>query len=566
MDGAGLAVYAKLTLDLLECRMDNKPVEEADAPVKGGEQEAIDREISRRRTFAIISHPDAGKTTLTEKLLLYSGMIRTAGMVRGRKGGKGVTSDWMTMEKERGISITASAMQFTYRNTVMNVLDTPGHQDFSEDTYRTLMAADCAAMVIDAAKGVEAQTRKLFAVCRLRKIPVITFVNKMDLHGREPLDLLAEIEEVLGIHASALNWPVGMGRDFAGVIDRRTSELLAFSKTSIAGALKADTDRIPVSRLAEEGIINPEELAHLTHDLELLEHAGNPFSREALLRGEVTPVLFGSALTNFGVEPFFDAFVELAPPPGPRSADGPGGREVILDPAKSPFSAFVFKLQANMDRRHRDTLAFLRICSGRFDRDMMVRHHRLGKEVRLSRAQTMVARERNQLEVAYPGDIVGVISSGQFSIGDTLSSQGGFDFRPLPAFPPEVFAEVRPTDVGKRKTFDKGVEQLTREGTIQMLRRRDNPNGRPIVAAVGRLQLDVLEHRLRDEYGVACVIENMPHMCSSWVRGDVGTLQGLNEVLVTLDWMDRPMLLFTSEWARNYVEQKNPGHKFSRFG
>ena len=524
------------------------------------------KEISRRRTFAIISHPDAGKTTLTEKLLLYSGMIRTAGMVRGRKGGKGVTSDWMTMERERGISITASAMQFVYRDTVMNVLDTPGHQDFSEDTYRTLMAADCAAMVIDAAKGVEAQTRKLFEVCRLRKIPVITFVNKLDLHGRYPLDLLAEIEEVLGIHASALNWPVGMGREFAGVVDRRTNELLAFSKTSIAGALKADTERIPLEKIGELGIVDAEGMATLRHDLELLEHAGNPFSREALLRGEVTPVFFGSALTNFGVEPFFNAFVELAPPPGKRSADGPGGTEVVLDPANSAFSAFVFKLQANMDKRHRDTLAFLRICSGRFERDMMVKHHRLDKEVRLAGANTMVARERNQLEVAYPGDIVGVISSGQFSIGDTLSNEGGFNFRPLPAFPPEVFAEVRPTDVGKRKTFDKGVDQLTREGTIQMLRRWDSPNGRPIVAAVGRLQLDVLEHRLRDEYGVACVIENLPHMCSSWVKGDVGALQGLNEVLVTMDWLDRPILLFTSEWARNYVESKNPDHKFSRFG
>jgi peptide chain release factor 3 len=524
------------------------------------------RETARRRTFAIISHPDAGKTTLTEKLLLYSGMIRTAGMVRGRKGGKGVTSDWMTMERERGISITASAMQFTYRDTVMNVLDTPGHQDFSEDTYRTLTAADCAAMVIDAAKGVEAQTRKLFAVCRLRKIPVITFVNKLDLNGREPLDLLAEIEEVLGIHASALNWPVGMGREFAGVVDRRTNELLAFSKTSIAGALKADIERIPLARLEESGILEAEPLARIRHDLELLDQAGNPFSREAFLRGEVTPVFFGSALTNFGVEPFFDAFVELAPAPGPRAADGPGGKEVVLDPVSSPFSAFVFKLQANMDKRHRDTLAFMRICSGRYERDLMVKHSRLDKEVRLAQAQTMVARERNQLEAAYPGDIVGVISSGQFAIGDTLSEEGGFNFRPLPAFPPEVFAEVRPTDVGKRKTFDKGVEQLTREGTIQMLRRWDNPNGRPIVAAVGRLQLDVLEHRLRDEYGVACVIENMPHMCSSWVKGEVGTLTGLNEVLVAMDWQDRPILLFTSEWARNYVEQKNPNHQFSRFG
>lgn len=527
---------------------------------------ALTREIGRRRTFAIISHPDAGKTTLTEKLLLYSGMIRTAGMVRGRKGGKGATSDWMTMERERGISITASAMQFTYKDAVLNVLDTPGHQDFSEDTYRTLMAADSAVMVIDAAKGVETQTRKLFEVCRLRKTPVLTFINKMDLLGREPLDLMAEIEQVLGIHASALNWPVGMGREFAGVVDRRVGDVIAFTKTSVAGALRAAIERVPFERLTADAMATPEVVAQARHDLDLLEVAGNPFSREALLRGEVTPVFFGSALTNFGVEPFFDDFIGLAPPPGPRSADGPGGQEVVLDPVASPFSAFVFKLQANMDKRHRDTLAFMRICSGQFDRDMVVKHHRTGRDVRLARPQTMVARERNQLDVAYPGDIVGVISSGQFNIGDTLSARGGFDFRPLPAFPPEVFAEVRPVDVSKRKSFDKGLDQLTREGTIRILRRFNDPAHRPIVAAVGRLQFDVLEYRLKDEYGVPAVVETLPYTCSAWLKGDPAALRSLDASLVTLDDHERPIVLFPTAWAKQWLVRENPNHSLSDFG
>jgi peptide chain release factor 3 len=523
-------------------------------------------ETARRRTFAIISHPDAGKTTLTEKLLLYSGMIETAGMVRGRKAGKKATSDWMAMEQERGISITASAMQFTYKDAVLNVLDTPGHQDFSEDTYRTLTAADSAIMVIDAAKGIEAQTRKLFEVCRLRKIPVLTFVNKMDLEARDPLDLMAEVEKVLGIHASALNWPVGAGRGFTGVVDRVSRELLVFSKVSAAGAAKARVERVPLDHATGGGLVAPDLFERARRDLELLEIAGNPFSREAFLCGEVTPVFFGSALTNFGVEPFFDAFVNLAPAPRPRTADGPDGREVEVDPIATPFSAYVFKLQANMDPRHRDSLAFLRVCSGRFDRDLLVRHHRLGREVRLTRPHTLVARERNRLEVAYPGDIVGVINSGLFAIGDTISLSGGFDFKPLPQFPPEVFAEVRPTDVGKRKSFDKGVEQLTREGTIQILRRADDPMARPIVAAVGRLQLDVLEYRLRDEYGVACAIEVLPFKCSIRVKKDVETFKKPFSALLTRDAAGRAVVLFASEWERAYARRENPDHELTEFG
>ncbi len=424
----------------------------------------------RRRTFAIISHPDAGKTTLTEKLLLYSGMIRTAGMVSGRKGGKVAASDWMAMEQERGISITASAMQFQYKGAVINVLDTPGHQDFSEDTYRTLTAADSAIMVIDAAKGVETQTRKLFEVCRLRQIPVLTLINKMDLPGRPPLELMAEVEEVLGIHASAVNWPAGSGPDFVGVVNRDSRELLLFTKMAFGGAAKAKMTHLSLESAEAEAALAHDIRQTLHHDLELLDVAGNPFTREGFLRGEVTPVFFASALTNFGIENFFDAFVELAPSAGSRPADRSDGAEITVDPVETPFSAYVFKLQANMNPRHRDSTAFLRVCSGRFERDMVVKHHRLGTEVRLSRPHSLIAQERNTLDLAYPGDIIGIINPGLFAIGDTISLTDGFNFKPLPQFQPELFARLRPTDVGKRKAFDKGMHQMAQEGTVQIMR------------------------------------------------------------------------------------------------
>ncbi len=451
-------------------------------------------ECAKRRTFAIISHPDAGKTTLTEKLLLYSGMIRTAGMVRGRKGSRAATSDWMSMEQERGISITASAMQFIYKDTVINVLDTPGHEDFSEDTYRTLTAADCAIMVIDAAKGVEKQTRKLFEICRLRKIPVLTFVNKMDMPAREPIDLMNEVENILQIHSAAMNWPIGSGKEFCGVVDRLTNECLFFTKTSVGGAQKADIARLPLHSAETHHKLGEESYQQLIQELELLELAGNPFTQEAFLAGEVTPVFFASALTNFGVEPFFDAFIHLAPCPHARLADGLNGQELEIDPVQTPFSGYVFKIQANMDRRHRDSMAFIRICSGRFDRDLIVKHHRSGREVRLSRPHGMVAGERTMLDCAYPGDIIGVINPGVFAIGDTISLSGGFNFKPLPQFQPEIFARVQPKDVGKRKAFDKGVTQLTEEGAIQLLRPYDLMGGF-IFAVVGQLQFEVMQNR-----------------------------------------------------------------------
>jgi peptide chain release factor 3 len=517
------------------------------------------REIARRRTFAIISHPDAGKTTLTEKLLLYSGLIRTAGMVRNRKG-KMATSDWMGMEQERGISITSSAMQFPYKDAIINVLDTPGHQDFSEDTYRTLTAADAAIMVLDAAKGVEAQTRKLFEVCRIRRIPVLTFINKMDLPGRAPLELLHEVEEVLGIHASPVNWPLGSGRDFAGVIDRRSKEVLLFTKTAAAGAQRAEMERLGLAdpRLVER--LGPARSAHLSEELELLEVAGNEFTREAFLAGAVTPAFFGSALTNFGVEPFFDAFVDLAPPPSARPVDMPDGGERRLDPAEEPFSAYVFKIQANMDKRHRDCLAFVRVCSGRFERDLVVRHHRLERELRLSRPHSMVAQERATVDVAYPGDIVGLINRDTFRIGDTLSLKGGFEHKPLPSFQPEVFARITPKELTKRKSFDKGLEQLINEGAVQLLLPESGVR-EPIVAAVGALQFEVLQYRLRDEYKAETILTPLPYVCSAWLEGERARFTPPTTALVARDRRGRTVVLFTSEWDKKNAAKKHPEHR-----
>lgn len=524
------------------------------------EELSLEDAIKNRRTFAIISHPDAGKTTLTEKLLLYSGMIQTAGMVKIRKGRKAATSDWMAMEQERGISITSSAMQFTYKDIIINVLDTPGHEDFSEDTYRTLTAADCAIMVIDASKGVEKQTRKLFEVCRLRKIPVLTFINKMDMPGREPLELMNEVENVLQIHSYAMNWPIGTGREFQGVVDRATNEAVFFTKTSHGGAQKADIARYPLNSAEAKDKIGSEQYDQLTQELELLELAGNAFTIEDFLSGEVTPVFFASALTNFGVEPFFDAFIHLAPCPHARQANLPDGSEIEIDPMKTPFSGYVFKLQANMDRRHRDSMAFIRICSGRFERDLNVKNHRLGKSIRLSRPHGMVAGERTTLDYAYPGDVIGVINPSIFAIGDTISLTGGFNFKPLPQFQPEIFAQLYPKDVGKRKSFDKGVLQLIDEGAIQMLR----PQGREgdlIFAAVGQLQFEVMQYRLKDEYGVDTVLTLLPYQCSAWVIGDIKSFSNASGAILVEDRQGRPMALFNSQWEKQYTTKQNPNHE-----
>jgi peptide chain release factor 3 len=524
------------------------------------EQADIQEAIAKRRTFAIISHPDAGKTTLTEKLLLYSGMIHTAGMVKGRKGRKAATSDWMAMEQERGISITSSAMQFTYKDKIINVLDTPGHEDFSEDTYRTLTAADCAIMVIDASKGVERQTRKLFEVCSLRKIPVLTFINKMDMPGRDPLDLMNEVENVLQINSYAMNWPIGTGREFQGVFDRRTNECIFFTKVSHGGAQKAEITRYPLESQETKEKIGPQLYKTLKEELELLELAGNPFMQEDFLAGKVTPVFFASALTNFGIEPFFDAFIHLAPCPHSRMANKLDGTEIEIDPVKTPFSGYIFKLQANMDRRHRDSMAFIRICSGRFERDLIVKNHRIGKEIRLSRPHGMIAGERTTLDFAYPGDVIGVINPGLFSIGDSISLTGGFNFKPLPQFQPEIFARIYPKDVGKRKAFDKGVLQLTNEGAIQMLKSYDRDRDL-IFAAVGQLQFEVMQYRLKDEYGVETVLTPLSYNCSAWILGDMKTFVKSTSLLLVQDRQGRPMALFSSPWEKQYSMKQNPNHQ-----
>lgn len=519
---------------------------------------------AKRRTFAIISHPDAGKTTLTEKLLLYSGLIRTAGMVRGRKGSKATSSDWMGMEQERGISITASAMQFPYKQAIVNLLDTPGHQDFSEDTYRTLTAADSAIMVIDAAKGVETQTRKLFAVCRMRRIPVLTLINKMDLPGRPPLDLMTEVEEALNIHASAVNWPIGSGSDFVGIVTRADRQVQLFSRTAHGGATKVDTDIMLLADLEKSGRVSEDVFAQVQHDLELLEVAGNPFSRDAFLAGDITPVFFASALTNFGIESFLDAFVDLAPSPGARSADKFDGAETTIDPIATPFSAYVFKLQANMNPKHRDSTAFLRICSGRFERDMVVLHHRLGKELRLSRPHSLVAQDRMTVEEAYPGDIIGIINPGVFAIGDTVSVTGGFNFKPLPQFQPEVFARIRPSDVGKRKAFDKGMTQMAQEGTVQIMRSLNELES--FVAAVGRLQFDVLQYRLRDEYRVETILEPLSYTCSAWLEGDPNNFKPPTTSMIVKDQRGRLVVLFADHVMKNIARKVNPDHVLKDMG
>jgi peptide chain release factor 3 len=535
-----------------------------------GDAAILRRETARRRTFAIIAHPDAGKTTLTEKLLLYAGLLRTAGMVKNRKGGKAATSDWMAMEQERGISITASAMQYEYKGAVMNVLDTPGHQDFSEDTYRTLTAADCAVMVLDAAKGVETQTKKLFAVCRLRGIPVMTFINKCDLPGRSPLEVLTEVEDVLGIQACARNWPVGSGRDFVGVVDIAAGDLLAFEKASVGGAQVAPMTRLPLASPAAEARLGLERQVQLAEELEMLQVAGTPWDRERFLKGEVTPVFFGSALTNFGVEPFYDAFVAEAAAPGPRPATRIGGATAVIDPVAQPFSGYVFKIQANMDPRHRDSLAFVRICSGMFERDLVVKQVRAGavvRELRLSRPNTMVARSRTTLDVAYPGDVVGFVNAG-FAIGDTLlvgASDQAFQYPPLPSFPPEVFARIQPKDLTKRKAFDKGVAQLASEGAIQILRPADNPQALPFIAAVGRLQFDVLAYRLRDEYGVETELQPIGFSCSGWLKGDRDAFRPTPGSQVCEDARGQIVVLFPSPWDKTYCERENPQHSFAEY-
>ena len=530
----------------------------------------ISSEIARRRTFAIISHPDAGKTTLTEKLLLYAGMIRTAGMVHARKQQQNTSSDWMQMEQERGISITASAMQFIYKDIVINVLDTPGHQDFSEDTYRTLTAADSAVMVIDAAKGVEPQTLKLFQVCRMRGIPILTFINKLDLPGRDPIDLLAELEEALGIQSSPLFWPIGQGEDFVGVYDLRHDRVLLFSRSQHGGSAAAHMEECSLAELREKSI-DDGVLNTFFDSLELIREAGNPFCETAFLDGKLTPVFFGSALTNFGIEPFFDSFSDLAPSPKARKAftvtkkGETLSEEVLVAPAEEPFSGYVFKIQANMDLKHRDSMAFIRVCSGKFERDLVIKNPRLKKDVRLSRSHNMFGGERQTVDAAYPGDIIGVVNPGVFTIGDTVSVSGGFAYPPLPKFPPEVVCRLSPKDALKRKAFEKGMAQFRSEGAVLILHPLSSNVQGPLVAAVGPLQFEVLEFRLKTEYGVETVRESMPYRYGVWLLGDVSSFDKPSGALLAEDRDGEKIMLHTSSWERQHAAERNPDVEFAEF-
>ena len=512
------------------------------------------QQVARRRTFAIISHPDAGKTTLTEKLLLYGGAIHTAGAVKARRSQLASRSDWMELERKRGISITTSVMQFDYEDIRYNLLDTPGHQDFSEDTYRTLMAADCAVMLIDAAKGVEEQTRRLFKVCRLRGIPVITVVNKLDLAARDPFSLLAEVEEVLELPTVPFTWPIGSGKQFQGVYVLAEKQVLQFERT----AKNAKPVPVNVRGMSDpelDQLLGTEAVAELRGNIELLQGAGEVFERERFLHGKQSPVFFLSALTNFGVEPFLRDFAKLCPPPGAARASD--GRVIAAD--SEQFSGFIFKIQANMDPAHRDRIAFLRICSGEFEGGMRVHHHRLGKEIRLAYAQQFLAQERQTVRQAFAGDIVGLFDVGLLRIGDTLSTNAPVCFDSVPRFSPEHFARIALDDPMKRKQFQKGIVQLAEEGTVQVFVQEGREKD-PVVGVVGQLQFDVLAFRLEHEYGAKVRLEPMPYRYARWVDGP-SSMRELEIKRVGMPLWDhdhKPVLLLKDDWELHHVIENNP--------
>ena len=513
-------------------------------------------EIRRRRTFAIISHPDAGKTTLTEKFLLYGGAIAQAGAVKGKKNRRAAVSDWMEIEKQRGISVTSSVMQFQYEGFCINILDTPGHQDFSEDTYRTLMAADSAVMVIDGSKGVEAQTRKLFKVCAMRHIPIFTFINKMDRESKDPFDLLDELEHELGIETYACNWPIGSGKEFQGVYDREHQQILFFS--GVSGKNKAEKLEVELTDPAVGERIGQSRHQQLMDDVELLG-AGREFDLEEVRAGRLSPVFFGSALTNFGVEPFLEEFLRMTPPPLSREADCG-----VIDAFSPDFSAFVFKIQANMNKAHRDRLAFMRICSGKFERDQEYFHVQGGKKMRLSQPQQLMAQEREIVEEAYAGDIIGVFDPGIFSIGDTVCMPGQkFRFAGIPTFAPEHFSRVSPKDTMKRKQFIKGTEQIAQEGAIQIFKVPGTGMEEVIVGVVGTLQFDVFQYRMRSEYGVELRMENLPYEHLRFItKSPVADLKDLNlssDAELLEDYKGNSLLVFSSLWSIDYNIKKNPG-------
>jgi len=518
----------------------------------------LKNEISRRRTFAIISHPDAGKTTLTEKLLLYGGAIAQAGEVKGKKA-RAATSDWMEIEKQRGISVTSSVLQFQHDGFCINILDTPGHQDFSEDTYRTLMAADSAVMVIDGSKGVEAQTRKLFRVCAIRHIPIFTFINKMDRDSKDPLELCEEVEKELGIDTYAVNWPIGSGKEFQGVYDREKKHILFFE--GAGHAKKAIATEVDLDSPAVGEMIGQKRWQTLQDEVELLG-AGRDFDMQSVRNGTLSPVFFGSALTNFGVEPFLEAFLRMTTPPLSRVSD-----EGEVDVFSSDFSAFVFKIQANMNKAHRDRLAFMRICSGKFERDAEVYHVQGGKKIRLRQPQQMMAADREIIDEAYAGDIIGVFDPGIFSIGDTITVPGKkFRFSGIPTFEPEHFARYSPKDTMKRKQFLKGTEQIAQEGAIQIFKLPDMGLEEVVVGVVGTLQFDVFEYRMLNEYGVEMRKISMPYehlrRIQAW-QGDIRDMVLCTGSALLQDFRDNYLVAFGGEWSVDYLLKHNSGLVFS---
>ncbi len=514
--------------------------------------------VEHRRNFAIISHPDAGKTTLTEKLLLYGGAIHEAGAVKARKSQRKATSDWMEMEQQRGISITSTVLQFEYQDCQINLLDTPGHQDFSEDTYRTLAAADNAVMLIDAAKGLETQTRKLFEVCRLRSLPIFTFVNKLDRPGREPLELLDEIEQELGLQTYAVNWPIGIGDRFKGVFDRRSQQIHLFER-SAHGSREAKDTVIDLGDPRLEELLAQDLYYQLKEDLELIEGIGPELDLELVHQGKMTPVFFGSAMTNFGVQLFLDAFLNYAlKPEGRLSSLGE------IPPTYPEFTGFVFKLQANMDPKHRDRVAFVRVCTGKFEKDMTVNHARTGKIVRLSRPQKLFAQDRESIDVAYPGDVIGLNNPGVFAIGDTIYNGKKLEYEGIPCFSPELFAYLRNPNPSKFKQFQKGVTELREEGAVQIMYSVDEAKRDPILAAVGQLQFEVVQFRLQNEYGVETRLEMLPYSVARWVAGGWEALQKVGRLFNTVTVKDnwgRPVLLFKNEWNLQQVESDHPDLK-----
>ncbi|MEP6692996.1 MAG: peptide chain release factor 3 [Gemmatimonadaceae bacterium] len=522
---------------------------------------SIAAHIVNRRTFAIISHPDAGKTTLTEKLLLYGGAIHLAGSVKARRAQRHATSDWMKMEQERGISVTSSVMQFEYDGYHINLLDTPGHEDFSEDTYRTLVAADSAVMLLDNRKGVEDRTRQLFEVCKLRRTPIFTFVNKCDRAGEDPLKLVSDVEADLGIACHPITWPIHRDGAFVGVYDRRQGQIHLFDRGEDHGAERVVTHSGALDSAEIRALLGEEAHQRLAHDIALLDEAGHPFDEAQVLSGELSPVFFGSALTNFGVEPFLREFLELSPAPTARPSSAG-----IVEPTDEAFTGFVFKIQANMDPRHRDRIAFVRICSGRFEAGMQVKHVRTGKPIRLASPQTFLARERTAVEVAWPGDVIGVLDRGTLRIGDTLSSDVDLEFQGIPRFAPEHFARVVLIDPMRRKQLDAGLRQLTEEGAAQVFftSPTEVAGPTPIVGAVGQLQFDVMMHRLEHEYGVRCRLEKVSGKFPRWITGPDADVErvGRNARMLLFDVKGKPLVLFEDAWALRWAVERETAVQF----